>query len=271
MENEIEKYSKLLERVKASTKPVVLVNACTHGHETVGLEVIKALKNIVPKKGTLILNVANEKAVTQNTAFTESDLNRIFPGQSDGTYEEKLAQLILPVVNRCDVVVDIHSTGTVDPGKDSMLIVTKLNDSTKKIIDAIAPPKVLLMEYKNENALISSAQIGIGFEYGTNEHPLTLAWTVRDIKKILQYLNMIPAEDLGVFDQKLQQYRVFGVLPKKHGMEIDKNIQSYQLVTKGQQIGTDGDTLMYAEQDFVPILFGKNRYQDIFGFMGEEL
>jgi len=44
MKKETEKYSKLLEQINTSEKPVVLVNACTHGHETVGLHVIEALK-----------------------------------------------------------------------------------------------------------------------------------------------------------------------------------------------------------------------------------
>ncbi len=269
MEDEIEKYSKLLEQIITSEKPVILVNACTHGHETVGLGVINTLKEIKVKNGTLILNVANERALEQKTAFTESDLNRIFPGKSDGTYEERLAHLIKPVIDTCDIVIDIHSTNTTDPGEESMLIVTKLDEATKKIIETISPPKVLVMEYKNQNALISSAKIGIGFEYGKNDHALTLEWTIRDIKKILQHLEMIPNEELDNFNQNTIYYRVFGALPKVEGMEIDKSIQNYHIIKMGQIMGFFIDKPMLAEQDFVPILFGKNRYKDIFGFMGE--
>ena len=152
-----------------------------------------------------------------------------------------------------------------------MLIVTKLDEATKNIIDTVAPPKVLVMEYKNQNALISSAKIGIGFEYGKNDHPQTLEWTIRDIKKILRHLEMLPTEQVGDFGQKTVYYRVFGTLPKTAGMEIDKAIQNYQLITKGQKIGTFEDKSMLAEQDFIPILFGENRYKDIFGFKGEEI
>lgn len=266
MEHEEQKYAALFAKIQG-TGPTVLVNACTHGHETVGLGVIEALQTLTPQMGTLIYNVANERAVAAKTAFTESDLNRVFPGSPTGTYEERLAHLMHPVLAQCDVVIDVHSTNTTEPGADSMLIVTKLDARTKTVVDAIAPPKVLVMEYKNKHALISDAAIGIAFEYGSNNNPVTLEWIVRDIKKVLMHLDMIPREPYVATAQRTEYYRVFDALQRTSEMTINSAIKNYTLVTKGQRIGTNAGEPMFAPQDFVPILFGENRYKNIFGFM----
>ncbi len=50
-----------------------------------------------------------------------------------------------------------------------MVIVTKYDEATKAVIEAFNPPKVLVMSYKSDNALISQAKVGIAFEYGQDD------------------------------------------------------------------------------------------------------
>ena len=51
------------------SKLIILVNACTHGYEKVGKKVIDKLKDLKLKKGSVILNLANEKTYKKNKAF----------------------------------------------------------------------------------------------------------------------------------------------------------------------------------------------------------
>lgn len=270
MEQEIQKYQRLLDAVHASEKPVVFVNACTHGHETVGVRVIEELQKLHIAHGTLLCNIANVRAMEQQVAFTESDLNRVFPGNPEGTYEERLAAYMQPVLSACDVVIDIHATETNSPGEDSMVIVTKLDADTQDAIESFSPPRTLVMEYTKSNALISGAKIGIGFEYGKNEHPDTKEYIVRDITSMLAFFGMVSVPTDHTVHPDTLYYRVFGVLPKEDGMVLE-SVENFTFIKEGQAIGTDKGSPMYAKQDFVPILFGNNRYKDIFGFLGENI
>ena len=267
MKSEELTYKKLLEQVRSSERPVVLVNACTHGTETVGIGVIEQLKKLKVNKGTLLFNIANERARKSQVAFTETDLNRSFPGNAEGSYEERLAHLIHPVVQACDVVLDIHSTETNDPGNESAVIVTKFDDATKKVLDSLSPRLVYIMDYTRSNALVSDATVGIGFEYGRNNHPLTLSMTVRDIQRLLFGMGMIALADETCKKNDTIYYRVFDVIPKVEGVKL-KELINLKEVKKGQIIGEKNGTPYLAPYDFVPILFGSNRYKDIFGFVG---
>jgi hypothetical protein len=183
-----------------------------------------------------------------------------------------LAHSIHPVVKVCDIVIDIHSTETNDPGSESSIIVTKFDKDTRDITDVLHPPRVLVMDYTKSNALISDARIGIGFEYGKNNHPDTLRLVTRDIKRLLVHLGMInekTKEQLPFVSTRY--YRVFGVLSKEVCTTIDPTIRNYTPVSKNQPIGIKDDIPFLAPCDFIPILFGNNRYKEIFGFMGKEI
>ena len=165
-------------------KKIIIVGS-THGHEKIGQYVHRELGKILGENSEVEFVIGNPKASLQNIPFIESDLNRIFPGKIDGTYEEKRACELSPKIKDADLVIDIHSTNTTDYGEKSMLIVTKYDKATKEIVDIINPPKVLIMKYKNDKNLVSDAKIGIGFEYGMDKSDEVLSATLFDIANIL--------------------------------------------------------------------------------------
>ncbi len=273
MENIETKYKQILSDIQMAEKPVIFVNGCTHGHEKIGKFVIDELKKIKIKKGTLLTNIGNEKAFEKDVAFLESDLNRVFPGNKNGTYEEKIAYFMGPVIKKTDIVFDIHSTTTTVSENEAMVIVTKLDKKTLEYINIINPPRVLVMKYKNNNALISQAKVGLAFEYGNDTSEITLENTVNGIRKILSYLGMI---DFNVDTKKVtalqtQFYEISDVLKKNNGYKLCDGISNFSLVKKDNKIATNGKDFVFATEDFYPILFGENRYVDIFGFIGKKI
>ncbi len=273
--NDIEKkYIDILSKIQTGKQPIVFVNGCTHGHESVGSLIVDEIGKLATKKGTLIASVANEKAFKKNVSFIESDLNRVFPGKKDGTYEERLAYYIDKVVRASDIVIDIHSTETTEVGGNSALIVTKLDKQTLNCIKVIKPPRVLIMKHTDNNALISNAQVGLGFEYGRDKDELTFRAILRDIKKILSSLDMTengstPQDSWG--GSKTDFYEVTGVVEKKDGYELGKEVKNFQCLKKGGIIASMNGKTILADHDFYPILFGKNRYKTIFGFTGDKI
>ena len=69
----------------------ILIVAATHGHEKIGLRVFAELEKLSLNSQNVELLIGNPVAEEKNVPFIESDLNRIFPGNEQGTLEEKRA------------------------------------------------------------------------------------------------------------------------------------------------------------------------------------
>ncbi len=245
----------------------IILNIMTHGDERIGLDVAREIRKLRISKKNLTIQIANEKALKAKKRFIDQDLNRSFPGKKAGNHEEKLAHKLLPIIKSADVVIDIHSTKS--ELKDT-LIVTKLDKKTFACINAIRPKKLLFMNATKNNALISKARIGIGFEYGKDHDSIVLKKTVLGILRLLKHL--------GVYSAPLQKtrgatdyYNVTSTVNKPVGYKLLKNIKNYKLVPKGSPYAQKEREYLLAKRDFYPILFGEKTYKDYFGFEGEKL
>lgn len=254
----------------------ILIVGSTHGHERIGLKVIEELTKLNLSTDQVFFEVGNPLASEKNIPYTESDLNRVFPGRKDGTYEERRAFVLSQKIVQMDVVIDIHSTNTTDLSDNSMLIVTKYDRATQEIIAAVRPPKVLYMRYKGENALISAARIGIAFEYGEDDSQKVLQGILHDIAVILiqQGVLMVNPYSNPRERRSTDVFEVYDVFEKRVRGEciVDKGIQNFRLCTKGTVVAraSSGEEV-YAEEDFLPILFRENRYTEILGFKARQI
>ena len=254
----------------------ILVMGSTHGHEKIGLRVIEELKKLKIDTSLLDFEIGNPKASEQNVPFIESDLNRSFPGKEYGTYEEMRAFELSPKIKLAGLVIDIHSTNTTDLPDKSMLIVTKYDENTKEIIDIIKPPKVLYMKYKSDNALISQAKIGIAFEYGKDTSTEVLNATLYDIAEILIHFKITDKNPYITNKQNTstETFEVYDAFKKDFSgpFTLSKNLKNFHIVNKGDVVCVaDLDKQIIAEEDFIPILFGENRYTEILGFKARKL
>lgn len=240
----------------------LVLNILTHGTETVGLAVAREIQKLPFKKGELLIHTANELAYKKKKRFIDQDLNRSFPGKRNGNHEERLAHTILPVVKSADIVIDIHST---ESGLKDALIVTKLNKKTREYIDVISPKYLLYMRATKNNALMSAAKIGIAFEYGKNNDARALKNINSDIRRLLAHLGMIKGRP-SAKRRKTLWFDVYKTVPKPKGSRLLSSIKNYKLIKKGAQFGLNKHKPIVAQEDFYPILFGKNKYKDIFGF-----
>ncbi len=96
--------------------PVVFVSAAIHGDEVIGVEIVRRLLNAAPVHrlaGTLIaVPVVNAFGFLNHSRYLPDrrDLNRSFPGHSEGSLAGRLAHLFMEeIVARSDVGIDLHS------------------------------------------------------------------------------------------------------------------------------------------------------------------
>lgn len=254
----------------------ILIVGSTHGHEKIGLGVIEGLEKLNLDSNQVEFVVGNPKASELGVPFTEGDLNRVFPGRPDGNYEERRAFELSEKILQADLVIDIHSTKTTDLGENSMIIVTKHDEETKKVLDLISPPKVLIMRYKSDNALISQAKVGIAFEYGLDDSDDVLKATIHDIATILMNYGLINQNPFSNPREVSTSsvYDVYDAFKKNFegSYVLSNDIENFKQINEGQVVcKTNSNEVILAEEDFYPILFGNNRYKDILGFKANKL
>lgn len=252
----------------------ILIAGSTHGHEKIGLRVIEELRKLNLDSSKVEFIVGNPKTSELGVPFTEGDLNRGFPGRPDGKYEERRAFELSEKILQADLVIDIHSTKTTDLGENSMVIVTKYDEETKRVLDLISPPKVLIMRYKSDNALISQAKIGIAFEYGLNDSESVMNATVHDIATILMSYGLINQNPFSNPREVSTSsvYNVYDTFKKNFegSYILSTVIENFKQIKVGQVVcTTTSNQEILADEDFYPILFGNNRYKDILGFKAQ--
>jgi len=101
-----------------SDGPVLALVAGIHGSEPspiIALQQVRAELNPMELSGTVIIvQIANIPSFLQRTIYRGpwdgKNLNRVFPGSSDGTVSERIAHAITTeVIDQCDCLVDMHS------------------------------------------------------------------------------------------------------------------------------------------------------------------
>ncbi|MGG1573529.1 succinylglutamate desuccinylase/aspartoacylase family protein [Fictibacillus sp. NRS-1165] len=99
--------------------PIVWVQGCIHGDEYGGAASIIRLfqeLDINKLKGTFVgvpvTNLPAFKARFRTSPLDGANLNRVFPGDANGTYSQRLAHTLLTTQKEsADVVIDLHSGG----------------------------------------------------------------------------------------------------------------------------------------------------------------
>lgn len=107
----------------AKTGPKLCVDGCIHGDEYEGTEaILKLVRDLDPTKlsGVLIAApVVNVPAFTAGLRanpvdYDRYDLNRIFPGNSDGHVSERIAFKHFEAISRADFYVSLHGGGNFE-------------------------------------------------------------------------------------------------------------------------------------------------------------
>lgn len=99
---------------KTGAKPgkKLAIFAGVHGNEKAGVFAMeKLIKNLEIENGEVYFVYANPKAIEKDVRYTEKNLNRCFLKDSGGgSYEEKRAKELMPILDECDALLDLHAS-----------------------------------------------------------------------------------------------------------------------------------------------------------------
>ena len=113
----MEQHLKSYQYKGANSGPHLLLTGAVHGNEVAGPIALNKLMTLLDKggiqikRGTVtIIPVCNPRALDQDVRFTEDNLNRLIrKNDSPNSYEDMLAQELIPYIDACDYMLDVHS------------------------------------------------------------------------------------------------------------------------------------------------------------------
>ncbi|MEN3385384.1 MAG: uncharacterized protein V7608_5428 [Hyphomicrobiales bacterium] len=215
---------------KRGKGPTVLLSGANHGDEYEGPLALMALMRDLPLdrlNGRLIvvpaLNMPAYRAGTRVSPIDQVNLNRVFPGDRNGTTTMMLAHYIETVLMRlADYAIDFHSGGSsLDYLPTLFMFGGPTDDKSKAEIDrlvaAFNPPRVLIMSMMGEDRVISAAARRQGVLFFTGEfgggasvNPEGLAMAKAGIAGVLDALGLLPRSGPAPVPQKVRRLIVKG-------------------------------------------------------------
>jgi tryptophanyl-tRNA synthetase len=215
----------------------LILVCCLHGNERYGLSVCES-QSLFP------FVLANEKALKENKRFIDSDLNRVFPGNEEGNYEERRAAEILEKIKDFDYVLDLHSSSNRCP---LFGIITKPNKEKIEFAKKLGLKKLIIMpeSFASGKALIDFVKYGLSIEIGPHEN--------LDNKKQVSALIENFAENKS-YNEDIEVFEIFEIIRDKADEIL---IENFKEVKKGEKISEN----QIAEFDFVPVLVGEEAYK----------
>ena len=201
-------------------EPMIMIVAGTHGNEKAGIKAAEYLKeNIEIEKGTLIIiPKANILACEENVRCfpPEINLNRVYPGNTQGNSVEKLAYEIFNLMKRYDIglLVDLHEsiefyrknpknygqTIVIDSDDDYLFELSSflVEEMNKGIIEDGNKYQVLVDPIKGSTAYCAYYQLGIPALTFETCRKLPLSFRIEEqikfVKIILSKWNMLTVQ-----------------------------------------------------------------------------
>lgn len=235
-----------------------------HGDEPCGVHAVETLLDEQPPvERPVKVIIANERALKQGVRYTETDLNRAFPGAPDASeYERRLAAALFEELQGCTTLA-LHATqSTATP--------FAITPEIGPLAEAICPQ--LSIEAVVEagpcvNTALGAHVAAIEVECGRQGSAQASETAERLVSEFLQAMGARPGTDVP--ERALPVYRLRTPIPKRNATAYEVLVQNFKRVTEGTPFATIDDTPQVAEEAFYPVLMSANGYERQFGYAAE--
>ncbi|MGR3698414.1 MAG: succinylglutamate desuccinylase/aspartoacylase family protein [Roseovarius sp.] len=185
--------------------PVLFVSAAIHGDEVIGVEIMRRLLKAAPlmsMAGTLMaVPIVNTFGFLNHKRYLPDrrDLNRVFPGVSEGSMASQLAHIFMDqVVRRADVGIDLHSAA-IHRTNLPQIRLTPGNTRLEELGRAFGAPVMMESKLREGSLRMAAEQAGVdvllyeGGE-GLRFDEFAARAGVSGILRVMQHLGMIGAK-----------------------------------------------------------------------------
>ena len=185
--------------------PVMFVSAAIHGDEVIGVEIMRRLLRAAPLNsmaGTLLaVPIVNTFGFLNHSRYLPDrrDLNRVFPGLSEGSMASQLAHIFMhEVVMRADVGIDLHSAAIHRTNLPQRRL-TPGNDRLEELGQAFGAPVMMESKLREGSLRMAAEEAGVdvllyeGGE-GLRFDEFAARAGVSGILRVMRHLKMIGAK-----------------------------------------------------------------------------
>lgn len=237
-----------------------------HGDEPAGERIIERLAETLDDDGpkTIQLIVANEPALAAGERYTETDLNRAFPGDLDGdAYETVLAARLKGLVAGADAVLAFHTSHSAPP---PFAIYSELTESVRRTVSALPIEYVLNAELLRDTTLDSSIPNAVSFETGRQGSEEAVEVGYQGALAFLRAHGALTDEEPSFSETTVIKGQ--REVPKGGGTP-HVYYQNFEEMPEGAVFAEDDVYTHRVEADgTVPVLASEEGYEDIFGLYG---
>jgi len=254
---------KLIER--GSGSPRVAVVGGIHGDEPAGQAIVEELiAELSVEAGTVQLVIANEPALDAGVRYTETDLNRAFPGGADGEeYETVLADRLLTVLGGADAILAIHTSQSAPP---PFAIYSDLTESVRRTVTALPVEHVVDAGSLRCTTLDSGLPHTVSIESGKQGSQKAVDVGLDCAYAFLRAHGLLTDEPPS-FGPK-QRVAVDEEVPKGSGAP-HVYYRNFEEIPQGSVFARDDEyTHRVDSEGVVPVLASEQGYDDIFGLYG---
>ncbi len=242
---------------------VLALVAGVHGYEYPPILALYRVKKMIDPQtlsGTIIMvHIANipgfRKRIIYYNPFDWKNLNRVFPGNPEGTLSERIAYVLTEqVIKKCDYLIDLHC----GDGNEALIPYTywmasgdeETNEISKKmvlafgikyiIIDKTRTKDITESKYLGNTAVLhSKPAITTESGYLGKTDEVSIVRNIKGILGVMKFFRMIEGEPDMVSDPVwIDRYEV--VYSQHDGLFYPQATMGYY-VTQGQKVGTITD------------------------------
>lgn len=274
----IEEKPEILTFEGAAAGPALVVLGAVHGNEKCGPQAINRLVALIRagkitlNKGTLsVVPVCNPRAYEQDVRFTERNLNRFFyPKDHPKFYEDHLDNILCPVVEKADYLVDLHSYTSAG---GAFIFIEDMNEDNLAFARSLGVPRMICgwadALQNNEDVVDKKQAMGtteyarehgalaLTLECGTHKHPRGADIGFEAVLNVLGYLGMAEIdESLHIRDLPEEgeyMIRMRGVELRLRDGDFLQDWKNMDFVRAGTVIARydDGEELTMPEDGFI--------------------
>jgi predicted deacylase len=248
--------------------PSVAVVAGVHGDEPSGVRAVRRLRaaaeagDLELERGVLFA-IANPPAVAAGERYLDSDMNRSFPGDTDGNREERLAAALVEKT-RGMLTLSLHAThSSADP-------IAMLDSRQPGLLEyAAALPVPYVVDHANgEPGTHSETNDVLTVEAGAQGTEAAAATAEKLALEFLKEADVLP----GTPDSTDSSYfSMADPVPKPPSEAYELLVENFERVEAGQVFARAAGEPLRAAETFYPILMSAYGYEDVFGYTGEWL
>ncbi|MFA6279320.1 MAG: succinylglutamate desuccinylase/aspartoacylase family protein [Bdellovibrionales bacterium] len=241
--------------------PNLLVFGAIHGNEVCGPA---AIRKIIPRmqKGQITLNrgsvtfvpVCNPLAYKKGKRYIEKNLNRVIaPQTAPQLYEEKLAGQLVPLIDACDWILDLHSYEADGPAFVFQDVDNKKTETFARCLGSYPIVTGWLDMYAAPDASVTNGgdtvsyahlqgKTGVVIECGQHNDPQAILVAEKAILSAMRYLGLT-AQPKKIKEWPMSQLVVKGykVFSKRQKGRLVKKWKHLDPVKKGEVIAVYHD------------------------------